>query len=167
MIQNHQFDFQCLNRFRKCLALAVFGLSISIAGCSQGSSGTASVTIPSVYVNCTTSHCKVNASPNPLIQVIFTTSGCTNPDFGSVASATTFQISCSSALGCYGQVTGWVNSSGATVTSLTSGYYSICARVDYNRDYPATTNGDSVGSITNVSVSNSAVNQYVTTWTDL
>lgn len=144
-----------------------FVSSFVLSGCGEPAASGASVSIPSVYVNCTTAQCMTNASPNPIIIAIITTSGCTAPDFGYTRSASTTSISCSAALGCYGQVTGWVDANSNSTTTIPSGSYSICTRIDYNRDYPASTTGDSTGVKDNVSIGSTTASQFVTTWTDL
>jgi hypothetical protein len=148
-----------------------FLLSISFlmtsVGCSEPAASGASVSIPVVVVDCTTAQCRVNTTVNPIIIAIITTSGCSAPDFGFTRSASTSSLSCNGTTGCYGQMSGWVDSAGQTTSSIPSGTYSICVRIDYDRDYPASTTGDSTGVKDNVAMGSTTANQFVTTWTDL
>lgn len=140
---------------------------LSAAGCSEPAASGASVSLPVVVVDCTTAQCRVNTTTNPIIIAIITTSGCTAPDFGFTRSASTNAISCNTTFGCRGQVSGWVDSNGQSTSSIPSGTYSICTRIDYNRDYPASTNGDSTGAKDNVAIGSTTANQFITSWTDL
>ncbi|MES2963688.1 MAG: hypothetical protein V4760_07335 [Bdellovibrionota bacterium] len=142
-------------------------IALASIGCSEAASSGASVSLPYVYVNCTTSHCMTNTALNPTIITFITTSGCVAPDLGFTRSASTNAISCSAATGCYGQITGWIDANGNSTSSIPSGTYSVCTRIDYNRDYPASTTGDSTGTKDNVAIGATTANQFVTTWTDL
>lgn len=152
----------------KTMRLAlILALPTILMSCGEPAASGKSVSLPAVYVNCTTSQCRVNAVPNPFVRVIITTSGCTAPDFGSIRSASTYSISCTAASGCYGLISGWVDAAGSSASTIPSGTYSICGRIDYNRDYPASTNGDSVGTLDNVAIATTTANQFVTIWSDL
>ena len=111
---------------RAPISFALASTMIFISGCGEPAASGVSVSLPAVYVNCTTSQCRVNASPNPIIIVVITTSGCIAPTLGFTRSASTTSIACTAALGCYGQLTSWVDENGNSTTSIPSGSYSIC-----------------------------------------
>ena len=137
-------------------------------GCSESAATGAPVPIPSVYVNCTTANCRSAISPNPKIFVTFTTSGCDNPYYGATISSSTSAITCSSTLGCYGSMTQWVDSTGATVHTLPSGTYSLCGVVDRSpMSYPTQLGSeDAVGTIETVPVAAATANQLIIDWVD-
>jgi hypothetical protein len=159
-----QSNLMDLCRF-KFYGAAVIVLSLS--GCAEPAGSGEPVSIPKLFINCTTSQCRTNAAPNPRITAIYTTSGCDAPDFGSIISASTEALSCNGTTGCYGELSGWIDSEGNPVTTIASGVYSICARIDYDRDYPASTTGDSRGILDDVSVVETTSNQFIENWTDL
>lgn len=141
-------------------------VTLVLVGCSEASAPGTPVSMPLVFVNCTTAQCMTNTTTNPFITAIITTSGCVST-FGYARAATMTSISCSATIGCYGQITGWVDQNGVPASTIPSGSYSICVRIDYNRDYPASTTGDTNGVKDNVAIGTTTANQFVTTWTDL
>jgi hypothetical protein len=147
-------------------ATLLLSMAAVLASCGEPAATGVTVSIPPVYVNCTTAHCMTNATPNPIMTAVITTSGCTST-FGYSRASSTTSIACTATLGCYGQFTSWVDSNGATQTTIPSGSYSICVRIDYNRDYPASTTGDTTGVKDNVVIGTPTANQFITNWTDL
>jgi hypothetical protein len=141
-----------------------------LVACAESSSSEVEVRIPRVFINCTTPHCKTTPLPAFRVTAIFSTSGCQRYDFGATisgGSGETAALSCNPTSGCYGEVTSWIDATGRPVTTMPSGTYSICARIDFNGDYPAGPAGDTLGSLDNVFVSDTTANQFLTTWTDL
>jgi hypothetical protein len=141
---------------------------MALLGCSESAATGVPVPIPSVYVNCTTANCRSAISPNPKIFVTFTTSGCDNPYYGATISSSTSSITCSSSLGCYGSMTQWVDSTGASVHTLPSGTYSLCGVVDRSPEsYPTQLGSeDAVGTIETVPVAATTANQLMSNWID-
>jgi hypothetical protein len=69
-------------------------------------------------------------------------------------------------LGCYGELSQWISVQSATaITTIASGTYSLCGRIDYDRDYPAAT-ADSLGEISQVFVDVNSNIQFITLWQD-
>jgi hypothetical protein len=148
-----------------CVLVSGMIISCGIAGGGEASSPGVPVPIPRVFINCTTGNCLQNTALNPRVFVLFTTSGCSlAPDYGATLSATLTNVSCLTSTGCYAEVTGWVDAKGVASSTIPSGTYSICARIDYNRDYPATTSGDSYGALDNVAVAQSTANEFITSF---
>lgn len=146
----------------------LFALALSVSSCGVEPVGTGElVSIPRVYIDCTTTRCKTPASP--MVLVVFTTSGCDNIDYGSTISASTHAITCNGSTGCRGEISrsSWINNNGVPVSSLPSGVYSVCGLVDYNRSYPPSANGDSVGFLDNVAVVEGMGPQIIVDWTDI
>jgi len=139
------------------LALAAV---LTLASCAESSGTGEAIPIPRVVVNCTTPHCKTNATP--YIFVIFTTSGCQRLDFGGTVSASTASVNCTGSSGCYWQVTSWANGA----TTIPSGTYSICARIDYDRSYPDAGTNDTIGVLDDVSIGSATLTQFITTYVD-
>lgn len=151
-----------------CFILSILLLSsLFLVSCAETTGSGAPVSIPRVFIDCTTGACNSNTVPNPRITVMFTTSGCDLPDFGSAIAGTSEAITCTATSGCYGEITSWVDSDGDVATTVPSGTYSLCARIDYNRDYPATTSGDTRGVLDNVSVGSVTSTQFIRLWTQL
>lgn len=148
-------------------AVAVFALQ----ACSEvglfptsGSDGSGAITIPRVILNCQSAHCRTNASA-PLINVVITTSSCADPLFGGTVSSSTRSISCNGTTGCYGDITGWVSSGGPT-TSIAAGTYNICACIDYTATGTPWVNCNTLGSMSNVTLSAGSGMKMMTTWVD-
>lgn len=135
-------------------------LTLAAASCAESSGTGEAVPIPRVVVNCTTSHCRTNATP--YIFVIFTTSGCQRLDFGGTISASTASVNCTGSSGCYWEVTSWANGA----TTIPSGTYSICARIDYDRSYPDAGTNDTIGVLDDVSIGRNTLTQFITTYVD-
>ena len=140
----------------------------SFSGCGEAALNGSPVSIPRVIINCQSAQCRTNASPNPLISFMWTTSGCTAPRFGETVTASTVSMSCNGTTGCYGEVNAasWINKSGSTYT-IPAGTYSICACIDYTRTgSPWQTTCNTLGQKDNVVISTSTGLQMITTWTD-
>lgn len=142
--------------------LTIIAVAISLAGCAPADPGT-DVSIPSVALQCATSHCRTNVS-SPYIYVVYTTSPCSDPLFGGSVSSSTRAISCNGSSGCNGTMSSWVNPVGST-SSIPSGTYNICACINYSGpgDWSSC---NTVGEIDDVSVSSSTGSQIITHWTD-
>ena len=155
---------------------ALFGAlaCITLSSCTESSSTGAPVSIPRIFVNCRTANCQSISAPNPKIFVYLSTSGC-DPQYiqyGTAVSSSTQAISCGASVGCYGEMTSWIDASKQIVTTIPSGTYSVCGIIDtYPYSYPASLHtGDSVGEISSVSIGRTAgatsANQYITDWLD-
>lgn len=146
---------------------SVFVLFLLFLGSCAEVAGTGeSVAIPRVLFRCTdTAFCLRNVS-NARAIVVFTTSGCSAPDFGQAISGSIEDLNCTVTDGCRGEVSSWINTSLMSTSTMPSGVYSICGRIDYNGDYPVSTVGDSTGRLDDVSVGLSTANQYMTSWQD-
>lgn len=144
--------------------LIVLLMAMTLVSCAESSGGGKSVSIPRVFVNCTTAQCRRNL--NPRVIVIFTTSGCEQMDFGATITGTAEDINCIVGVGCYGEIKTWVNSSSLTMTTIASGTYSLCGLIDYNRDYPNQV-GDSRGMLENIPVGEGTAAQTISSWIDL
>lgn len=152
----------------KLISVSVAALiSIFAAGCSEGIATGAPVDIPRVFVNCQTTKCRTNITPRIFVSI--TTSGCTSPDFGGTRSAVIDNIKCTGSLGCYGEVLSseWIDLNGLPATKIPSGTYSICGRVDFNRDFPPEGVDDSTGVLDNVSIGSPTAAQFLNSWSDL
>lgn len=147
--------------------LAAALISIVAAGCAESTATGAPVDIPRIFVNCQTTKCRTNITPRIFVSI--TTSGCTSPDFGGTRSAVVDSILCTSSLGCYGEVLAseWVDLNGLPTTKIPSGTYSICGRVDFNRDFPPEGPDDSTGALDNVSIGAPTAAQFINSWSDL
>ena len=144
------------------------GALLALASCSEPTAGT-NVGIPRVNVRCTTSQCKTNA--NPWIFVTITTSSCNLAfiDQGAQASGTLDNVTCNTTSGCVGEVASWVGRTGGSLTTtIKSGSYSVCGRIDYNRGFPSDGgSNDTTATSDNVSIgANTASVTLDTQWQD-
>lgn len=123
------------------IGLGIFIVLSSFAtGCAPSTTPGRWVDIPSIFFYCPTTNCRQNANPSAYAEL--TTSGCTNPAPGRQRTAT-IVASCTAGVGCTGTLLPWLYTDGRTTTGIPNGDYSLCIRVDYNGDYPASTTGDS------------------------
>jgi hypothetical protein len=134
-----------------------------VASCAEPANSGAPVAIPTVVVNCTSVDCRRNLPVK--VYVYFTASSCDPAfiDWATVSSS--FALNCSGSTGCYGSPSSWVDARGA-VTTIPSGTYTLCGRVDYDNDYPTVTNNDSTANQDSVAVGVSTPPTNLTTWTD-
>jgi hypothetical protein len=149
--------------------LLIFGL-LALPACSDvlglipDSGGQGTVSIPRVILNCQTSQCRANAT-GPLINVIVTTSSCTDPLFGGVVSSSTRSIFCNGTAGCYGEITSWVSDAGPT-SAIPAGTYNICSCINYSGGGTPWTDCDTTGEESNVLINSSTGLQIISSWTD-
>jgi len=145
------------------LTLGAWALG-GLLSCAESSSGGAPTTIPQIVVNCTTNACSANSSPN--IHVLITAYDCSSSEGVAVASSS-MSVSCTASAGCFATTSSWVNSSGA-ITTIPSGTYTICGRVDYNHNYASGVITDDTTSVKlNVTVSSSSTGPInLTSWVD-
>ncbi len=115
---------------KRVLLMALFVLqACSETGLVPASGGP--LVIPRTIVNCTTAQCRTNATA-PLINILITRSSCADPLFGGVVSTSTRAINCTSTLGCYGDVNGWVDANGNQTTEIPAGVYNVCGCINYS-----------------------------------
>jgi|GEM_PF-4826237 len=151
---------------KRVLILVLFALQ----ACSEAglfpttTNGSAVINIPRVTANCQTSHCRTNVS-SPLINFVITTSSCSDPLFGGVASSSTRSINCTGLAGCYGDANGWV-SNGGSITTIAAGTYNICACIDYTATGTPWVNCNTLGELNNVTLSSASGLQMINSWTD-
>lgn len=149
---------------RRRVLLSGLWLGLLVSCAEQAGSGNY-VPVPSVRVECTTSRCKA-AGGSISAFTVFTTSTCTNPSFGEVASGSS-TVSCS-ASGCTGIVTAFVDSSDQSVTSIRDGSYWVCVTIDLDRNYSGTQQaGDAAGDLSTHLRVNAATTVTVSAFTDL
>lgn len=144
-------------------------VSFAFAACEKPNGNTFWVDMPSFYVYCRTSACSQNHSPNPRITAQLTTSGCTNPATGLVRTSSTIYITCTTTYGCQGTLYDWTTSEGRSTTGVPEGTYSMCVRIDYDRNYPASTSGDTIAEWNDVTIDETDANttQFIeNVWTD-
>jgi hypothetical protein len=155
----------CLNRFRTIGFLTLGSLALGgLSSCAEPSSGGAPTTIPQIVVNCTSSACSTSSNPN--IHILITAYDCSSSEGVAVASSS-MSISCTASAGCYGTTSSWVNSSGA-ITTIPSGTYTVCGRVDYNHNFASGVTTDDTTSVKlNVTISAASSGPInLTTWND-
>ncbi len=138
----------------------------SMAGCAEVASSGAFVSIPSVSIQCTTgssgSGCRQNTSK--VAYVIYTTSGCTNPDFDLSAVSGSVTLNCTIGAGCSGSVTQFALGS-SVATSIKEGFYSICVTIDMDGRYSGEAeSGDMLSALNNVRVVSGTATQSVTSF---
>ncbi len=152
-------------RLRQIGYLALGALALSqLSSCAEPSSGGTPTTIPQIVVSCTTSACSANSSPN--VHVLITPYDCSSSEGVAVAS-TSMTVSCTVSAGCYATTSSWVNSSG-TITTIPSGTYTVCGRIDYNHNYASGVITDDTTSVKlNVNVSSASTGPInLTSWLD-
>lgn len=107
-----------------------------VSGCAEAVGTGAPVAIPTVLVECTTPQCK--ASTNPLVFVWITTATCNWNliDNATVVNSTT--TTCDPTSGCRVVLPAdWILGSNNQATStLPSGYYTVCGRINNMRTLP-------------------------------
>ena len=152
---------------KKVLLIALFALqACSGAGLLPITSGQGdSVNIPRVILNCQSSQCRTNSS-SPRINVVITTSSCSDPLFGAVRSTSTRSISCTGTSGCYGEVNGWITADGTTTTTAPSGTFNVCACINYTASGTPWATCNSLGEKNNITIDANTGLQSLTTWTD-
>jgi hypothetical protein len=143
-------------------------LSLVAIGCSEAASTGETVDIPVVRMDCVSTDCMQNVTPT--MYAFITTSGCSSPAFGTIRAMSTNSINCTAGSGCTGFLSGWIDQSSASTTTMPSGTYSICVIVDYNGDYSGSgspASGDSYGELNNIVISGSTGTQFVTSFSDI
>jgi hypothetical protein len=151
---------------KKVLLIALFALqACSESGLLPVTSGQGdTVAIPRVILNCQTAQCETN-SASPRINVVITTSACSDARYGGVRSTSTRSISCTGTSGCYGELGGWVSSDGA-ISTLPSGTYNVCACINYTASGIPWVTCNTLGEKNNVLFDGNTGLQFLTTWTD-
>lgn len=130
--------------------VAIFILSAGLStSCAEVAGSGRSMQIPSVRISCTTTNCRNAAQADAY--VVYTTSGCTNPDFGERAAGS-LRLTCNT-IGCAGTVSQFIDSNSQSVTFIAEGTYSVCVILDFNADYLGTAvSGDSRGELANAAL---------------
>jgi hypothetical protein len=155
-----------LSPMRICPSISLMGLVLwlAMAGCAEVAGSGRSMQIPSVRISCTTTNCRNAAQADAY--VVYTTSGCVNPDFG-VRAAGSQRLTCN-AIGCAGTVSQFIDSNSQSVTFIPEGTYSVCVNLDFNSNYlgiPAS--GDSKGQLASAALTTGTSFADVSVFTDV
>lgn len=149
---------------RSVLAKFFSALVLLLTGCAEVAGSGRAMQIPSVRISCTTTNCRNAAQADAY--VVYTTSGCTNPDFGERAAGSVRQ-SCN-AMGCAGTVSQFIDSNSQAVTYIPEGTYSVCVILDFNSNYLGTAvSGDSRGELANAALTTGTSFADVSVFTDV
>lgn len=108
-------------------------LALVFAGCSQTEGTGASITIPSVQLSCNTSKC-TSVMGTRLGVVILSLSGCDVDTVESRLVATGSVNAVCNGSTCDGVITSWQDANSVNITTIASGNYYICSRIDINNN---------------------------------
>ncbi len=136
----------------------------ALSACSETADTGVPTAIPAVRVQCTTPDCRTNASPTTAL--VFTTSGCTAPNFGATLRYVSTSQSCSSTSGCNysASTSGWTDENGNATATIPSGTYSLCGCLDLDRSSVPFENCDQEASYGPVLVDASTTQITLGTW---
>lgn len=118
------------------LLLALMG-----ASCAEPLGTGVKVDLTYVSIDCKTQKClSYPFRANAIVKI--TSSSC-DPVFDHWAAASTsLEVQCNPITGCTGNSSNWVDHLGQTIKQLPSGSYTICGFIDFNDNYPLTTDDD-------------------------
>ena len=133
-----------------------------VTGCSEKSGSKKDVALPNVMFVCRSTNCLVNSTR--IFYIFYTTSGCSRPDFGLVASGSV-SVNCTATNGCAGVVTNWTTTSGST--TVNSATYDVCGFGDMNNNWSGQKDiGDSSGA-TSIFLDSDTPTQSINAWTNV
>lgn len=139
--------------------------ALLVVACSQSAGSGGPALIPQFVINCTTPLCNSNSSP--IVHVLITPFKCDPLSDNLAVASTSMVINCTMTAGCYGTTSAWVNDKGEAITTVTDGTYTVCGRIDYNHNYPGTTNDDTTSINENVAISGASSGPVnLSIWTD-
>ncbi len=162
------------SRFSFGLAsMTALGAAISLAlfsACAQPLSSGPPVAIPQVNVSCTAADCQLSGTYYVLAYLISSSEACTDQQisFSVARKSVEVPVSCSNGSGCHGQILAsqWEAMDGTANSTISSGFYNLCAYLIDNSTYNGNLDGAGVITSTgllnqNISSSSNSISLYV------